>query len=65
MCSSDLYTFAVIAGVAVWFFVGLLHALGEAPMALMPQKVYVTATVVGLVQYPLATVLGAYFYKEV
>src|SRR5438876_8299373 len=56
---------AVIAGVAVWFFVGLLHALGEAPMALMPQKVYVTATVVGLVQYPLATVLGAYFYKEV
>ncbi|PYO84968.1 MAG: hypothetical protein DMD65_01945 [Gemmatimonadetes bacterium] len=56
---------AVIAGVAVWFFVGLLHALGEAPMALMPQKVYVTATVVGLVQYPLATALGAYFYKEV
>jgi len=31
----------------------------------MPQKVYVTATVVGLVQYPLATALGAYFYKEV
>src|SRR5437899_9931568 len=29
---------AVIAGVAVWFFVGLLHALGEAPMALMPQR---------------------------
>src|SRR5438876_1347903 len=23
---------AVIAGVAVWFFVGLLHALGEGPM---------------------------------
>src|SRR2546429_4371476 len=29
---------AVIAGVAVWFFVGLLHALGEAPMGLFPQK---------------------------
>ena len=56
---------AVIAGLAVWFFVGLLHALGEAPMALMPQRVYIVATVVGLVQYPLATVLGAYFYMEV
>src|SRR6058998_130708 len=28
---------AVIAGLAVWFFIGLLHALSEAPMGMMPQ----------------------------
>jgi len=28
---------AVIEGLAVWFFVGLLHAIGESPMAFMPE----------------------------
>jgi hypothetical protein len=55
---------AVIAGVAVWFFVGLLHALGEGPMGLFPQKVYTVGTVVALVQYAVAGAVGAYVYKE-
>src|SRR2546425_13360836 len=29
---------AVIAGVALWFFVFLLHAIGEAPMGLFPSR---------------------------
>lgn len=56
---------AVIAGVAVWFFVGLLHALGEAPMGLFPQRIYTITTIVTLIEYALATAIGAYVYKEV
>src|SRR5438876_12146203 len=55
---------AVIAGVAVWFFVGLLHALGEGPMGLFPEKVYTVGTIVALVQYAVAGAVGAYVYKE-
>ena len=55
---------AVIAGVAVWFFVGLLHALGEAPMGLFPQKMYTVGTIVALVEYAVAGAVGAYVYKE-
>jgi hypothetical protein len=55
---------AVIAGVAVWFFVGLLHALGEGPMGLFPQKVYTVGTIVALAQYAVAGAVGAYVYKE-
>lgn len=56
---------AVIAGVAVWFFVALLHSLGEAPMGLFPQRIYTITTVVTLIEYALATAIGAYVYKEV
>jgi hypothetical protein len=56
---------AVIAGVAVWFFIGLLHAIGEAPMGMFPQKVYTVGTLVALVQYAVAGAVGAYVYKEV
>jgi|SRR5690242_5686825 hypothetical protein len=55
---------AVIAGVAVWFFIGLLHALGEAPMGLFPQKVYTVGTIVALVQYAVAAAAGASVYQE-
>jgi hypothetical protein len=55
---------AVIAGVAVWFFVGLLHAIGEAPMAFMPQRVVMIGTIVGLIALSVASAVGAYVYKE-
>jgi hypothetical protein len=55
---------AVIAGLAVWFFVGLLHAIGEGPMGLFPQKVYTVGTVVALVQYAVAGAVGGSVYKE-
>ena len=55
---------AVIAGLAVWFFVGLLHAVGDAPMGLMPARLMTIGTVVALILMPVATVVGAYLYKE-
>jgi hypothetical protein len=55
---------AVIAGLAVWFFIGLLHAISEAPMGFMPQRLMTIGTVVALVSIPVATVVGAYIYKE-
>lgn len=55
---------AIIAGLAVWFFVGLLHALSEAPMGMMPQRLMVIGTCVALVAIPLASLVGAYVYKE-
>jgi len=36
----------VIAGLAVWFFISFLHALGEAPMQLFPQRLYTIGVVV-------------------
>jgi hypothetical protein len=54
----------VIAGLAVWFFISFLHALGEAPMQLFPQRLYTIGVVVALFQLPIATAVGAYLYKE-
>ena len=54
----------VIAGVAVWFFIILLHNLGEGPMGLYPQRMYVIGTIVALVQYAVAGPIGAYLYTE-
>jgi len=55
---------AVTAGLAVWFFISLLHGLGEAPMGLFPQRLYVIGVCVALIQIPVSTVAGAYLYKE-
>jgi hypothetical protein len=56
---------AVKAGIFVWVIAGLLHAIGEAPMGMMPQRLYVIGTVVALIAFPLAAVAGARFYREV
>jgi hypothetical protein len=56
---------AVKAGLFVWVLIGLLHAIGEAPMGLLPQRLYTMGTLVALVEFPLAAVAGAKFYKEV
>ena len=55
---------AVKAGLAVWFIAGLMHALFEAPMGLMPTNLIVISTAVMLVACPLAAVVGAKFYTE-
>lgn len=55
---------AVKAGLISWVVAGLFHALFEAPMGMMPQNLMITATLVALVQQPLATVVGAKFYTE-
>jgi hypothetical protein len=55
---------AVIGGLALWVFIGLLHAIAEAPMAMMPQRVMWIGTCVALIQLPVAGAVGASIYKE-
>ena len=55
---------AVHAGLIVWIIAALLHAIGEAPLGLLPMRLYTMGTLVGLIEFPLATVAGAKFYRE-
>jgi len=55
---------AVIAGLALWFFIGLMSAIGEAPMGLFPQRLMVISTVAALIAWPIAGAAGAKFYSE-
>jgi hypothetical protein len=55
---------AALAGFALWVLYGVIHTIGEAPMGLFPQKLYVIGLCVGLVEYVLAGVIGAKYYTE-
>jgi len=55
---------AVYAGLIMWVLIALLHAIGEAPMGLMPQRMFVIGTLVALVLFPVAAVVGAKIYTE-
>ncbi len=55
---------AVWAGVIMWLLIGLLHAVGEAPLGLLPLRLYLLGTIVSLIALPLAAVAGARFYQE-
>jgi hypothetical protein len=55
---------AVWAGVIMWLLIGLLHAVGEAPLGLLPLRLYLLGTIVSLVALPRAAVAGARFYQE-
>ncbi|MGH7699005.1 MAG: hypothetical protein ACREMJ_00575 [Gemmatimonadales bacterium] len=55
---------AVYAGLFMWVAIGLLHAIGEAPMGLFPMNMMVIGTLVALVLLPIAAVAGAKFYTE-
>ena len=54
----------VLSAPAIRYWVPFLHALGEAPMQLFPQRLYTIGVVVALFQLPIATAVGAYLYKE-
>ncbi|HYK83033.1 MAG TPA: hypothetical protein VEU55_07790 [Gemmatimonadales bacterium] len=56
---------AVIAGLALWFFIHLLHAVGEASMGMWPTRLYTIDVIVGVIELPLAAAIGAYLYQEV
>jgi hypothetical protein len=55
---------AAKAGVAAWFLGSLLVTLFMWPMHLMPQNLTIITTLVPLVEWPLAAVIGAKFYTE-
>ena len=56
---------AVHAGLIIWIIAALLHAVGEAPLGLLPMKLYTIGTLVALIEFPIATIVGAKFYREV
>lgn len=55
---------AAIAGVAVWYFSRFLGAIGEMNMGMASQKMIMTGLVWGLVELIVATMAGAWLYKE-
>jgi len=55
---------AMIAGIAVWFFSRFLGAVGEMNMGMASQKMILTGLLWGLVELVIATIAGAWAYKE-
>ena len=56
---------AIRAGVLLWIAAVLFHTIGEAPMGLFPQRLYVIGAVASLIYMPIVAVIGAWMYKEV
>jgi hypothetical protein len=55
---------AAMTGVIAWFGGSLLPALFMWPAALIPHNLTITITLVALVEWALACVIGAKFYTE-
>jgi hypothetical protein len=55
---------AVCAGLLVWFFVYLYGGLGILGMGLFPRSLVLIGIGWGLLELPIATVFGAWLYKE-
>jgi hypothetical protein len=55
---------AIWAGFLMWVLVTVLHAVGEAPLGLLPMRLYLIGIAVSLIGIPLAALAGARFYKE-
>lgn|SRR5690348_1877750 len=55
---------AIRAGVAAWALAVFLGNLGNYPLGLFPVRLLVITTVVALVEVVVATLAGAWLYKE-
>ncbi len=55
---------AVFAGLGVWLLAYLVPTIGMVPSGLFPNRLLWLPVVVGIVELPLATVVGAWLYKE-
>jgi hypothetical protein len=55
---------ALRAGLVAWAIAVFLPNLGNYPLGLFPTRLLVIATVVSLIELPVATVVGAWAYKE-
>lgn len=55
---------AVCAGLLVWFFAYVYNSVGMVAMGLFPKSLIVIGTLWGLLELPIATVVGAWLYKE-
>jgi len=57
-------TTAIYAGVATWLLAYGVAAAFPMMVGIMPASLAWTAIIVGVIQVPLATVIGAWLYKE-
>jgi hypothetical protein len=55
---------AVIAGLFVWAFFGLSFGLTTGAMGIFPAKVLIFDSLTGLIMFVVATLAGAWIYKE-
>ena len=55
---------AICAGLTVWFFVWLWAGIGYLAMGLFPTNLILISVIWGLFEMPIATVAGAWLYKE-
>ncbi len=55
---------AVFAGLGVWALTYLFPTIGMVPSGLFPNRLLWLPVVVGIVELPLATMVGAWLYKE-
>ena len=55
---------AACAGIAVWFLGNLMCILPPAALGMFPLRLVLISSGIGLVEIILATVLGAWLYKE-
>lgn len=55
---------AICAGLFVWFFVYLYAGAGMIGMGLFPRSLVLIGIAWGLLELPIATVFGAFLYKE-
>ena len=55
---------AVIAGLVVWALGVLVAAIGYGMLGFFPARLVVITTVWGLFEMPIASVAGAWPYKE-
>jgi hypothetical protein len=55
---------AARAGIAVWFFQSFLPHVATLNLGLFPKNIALTSTVWGLVELIIATILGAWLYRE-
>jgi len=56
---------AALTGFAFWIFASALPTLGNWALGLFPKRLLVIGVLVGLVEVILASVAGAWLYKEV
>ena len=55
---------ALCAGLAVWALADAFPSISGIPMGVFPARLFIVGTIWGLVEAPLATLAGAYFYRE-
>ena len=55
---------AVVAGILVWFLGWFWHMSGLIAMKMYPTDLIVKTLIWGIIQMPVASILGAWLYKE-